>query len=175
VDFYRKVVIWGAQFMGVLNFLFALIISFILYHLVLVYIGSARTLQETWLPVLLIASITFISKYVFHFTSLEQTTFLVFLYSIVIWGFHRIDYLISLIGALLGLITLTIGDLVLVTPITLFWNVAVPRVSSSTGFPWVVLNLSELLAPLIAYLIMRLNRFSLMNYITIPVKSGGMH
>lgn len=136
---------------------------FIVYRLALAFIGVSLSLKKTLLPVLTTSVIGYISKICFGASASVQTAVVVITCAVVLYLFNQTSLLLSLIGPLLAIITLTLGSMVLACPVYIKLGYEIP---SKTYEPsWLLLNLLELIVPVIVLVILKIGNFSLNKYL----------
>lgn len=148
----------------IINFILSFIGAFITYNLALSFCGFFLKLRETLIPVSLFSVLIFMSKILLNSTATLHTILLVISCTLIIKVFNRIDFVLSMIGALLTFILIIVTNLIFIYPLSR--ETQIVFVCDMQNFKWVLFNLGELLAPLIALLVLRIKRRSIINYLS---------
>ncbi|HBF36182.1 MAG TPA: hypothetical protein DDW50_02550 [Firmicutes bacterium] len=113
-------------FQTLITFLMFYVTFFTGYHLSLTFIDFSPPLKRTLLPVLIAAIIAYISKICLGASAPLHTVVVVTICAGVLRLFNPIDFLLSLIGSLLTIITLTLGSMILACPVFVKLGYAIP-------------------------------------------------
>ncbi len=149
-----------------LNFLIAFITFFIFYQLASAFIDRSPSLRQTLLPVLIAAVIADISKICLEAPAPLHTVVVVIICAGVLWLFNPIHWILSLIGSLLTVITVTLGSMMLACPLFVKLGHTIPsKLSGYTWGSWMLLNLLELLLPTLVLITLKISKFSLLKYL----------
>ncbi|HBF36181.1 MAG TPA: hypothetical protein DDW50_02545 [Firmicutes bacterium] len=143
-------------------FLISYISFFICYQLALTFISLSPPLKQSLLPVLISAVIAYISKIYLSAPAPVHTVVVVILCAGMLRLFNPISFLLSLIGSLLTVITLTLGSMILACPVFAKLGYTIPAKFAES--PWLLLNLLELIIPILVLIILKVSKFSLIKY-----------
>ncbi len=141
---------------------------FIHYQLASAFIDRFPSLKQAQLPVLTISALAYISKICLEASAPVHTMVVVIICAGVLWLFNPIDWVLSLIGSLLTIITVTLGSMILACPVFVKLGYAIP--SKLSGYSWMPLNLLELVLPILVLVILKANKFSLLQYLQAMIK-----
>jgi hypothetical protein len=119
-------------------------------------------LKQILLPILIASAIGFISKIYLGASASIQTSLVVILCTMLLRLFNRVNLLIGLICSLLTIIILTMGSMFLACPILNKLGYAIPV---KLGAAWLLLNLFELIMPVLTLIILKITGFSLKKWI----------
>ncbi len=149
-----------------LNFLIAYITFFIFYQLASAFIDLSPSLKQTLLPVLIASVGAYISKICLGASAPVHTAVVVVICAGVLRLFYPIGFVLSLIGSLLTIITVTLGSMILACPVFLKLGFTIPsKLSEYSWESWILLNLLELFLPTLVLLILKTSKFSLLKYL----------
>jgi hypothetical protein len=143
---------------------------FVGYQLALTFIDFSPPMKRTILPVLMVSVIAFISKICLGASAPIHTIIVVIVYAGVIHISNQTNILFSLIGSLLSVITLIFGSLILACPLFIELGYTIP--TNFNGVAWLFLALLELIVPALVLIILKISKFSLINYFSITNKGN---
>ncbi len=153
-------------FLTLLTCLMFYMTFFIHYQLASAFIDRFPSLKQAQLPVLIISALAYISKIFLEASAPVHTVVVVIICAGVLWLFNPIDWILSLIGSLLTIITVTLGSMILACPLFLKLGYAIPsNFSGYSWYSWTLLNLLELVAPILVLVILKVSKFSLLKYL----------
>ena len=144
---------------------------FICYQLALAFLDLSPSIKSTFIPILIASILAYISKICFNTSVPVHTIVVVIICAGVLYFFNQISILFSLIGSLLTVITLTLGSLMLACP--LFTKLGYISPSHFNGKPWILLAFLEMIVPFLVLIILKVSKFSLIEFIfnASPLKS----
>ena len=155
-------------FLTLMTCLMFYITFFIHYQLASAFIDRFPSLKQALLPVLTISALAYISKICLEASAPVHTVVVVIICAGVLRLFNPIDWVLSLIGSLLTIITVTLGSMILACPVFVKLGYAIP--SKLSGYSWMLLNLLELVLPFLVLIILKANKFSLLQYLQAMIK-----
>ena len=158
-------------FLTLLNCLMFYMTFFIHYQLAAAFIDRFPSLKQTQLPVLTISALAYISKICLEASAPVHTVVVAIICAGVLWLFNPIDWVLSLIGSLLTIITVTLGSMMLACPLFLKLGYTIPLTFSGySWYSWTLLNLLELVLPILILIILKASKFSLLQYLQTTIK-----
>jgi hypothetical protein len=153
------------KYLMLITILMFYITFFICYQLALTFIGVSLPVKQILLPVLIFSIIGYISKISLGASASIQTVVVAITCAGLLYLLNKINFLFSLIGSLLGIITLTLGSMIVACPLFVKLGYAIPL--KFNGLEWLFLALLELVIPVLVLVVLKTSKFSLMKYIPI--------
>jgi len=145
----------------IINIILCLSASYIIYNTTLSFLGVYLTLKQLILPVAILGSILFLSKFIFKSNAIVHTVLIVILCSILVYLFNHVNFLISIISSLVTTIIITFGSLLFVCPFYQIIGLNLNNIDFKT-IDWVILNIGELFIPLLVLIINKTFNFSIL-------------
>ena len=146
--------------MDLLNLVLFLIGISLCYYLALAFVGISKSFKESLLPILVFSTIAYLSKVVLHATPTIHTLVLVSICTLMLYAFHKVNIILSLVGSLLTFMTVTFGSLLISFPLLLKLGITLPP-SNTNGLAWICLNIADWLVLLLAIFTVKISRFSI--------------
>jgi len=135
---------------------------FIMYQLALTFIGVSVPTKMIWLSVLFASVTGYISKIYLEASAPIQTILVMVTCTGMLHWLHHIPLILSLIGSLLSVITLTMGSMLLACPLLFRLGYAFPLEKS--GNEWLWLTLLELIIPMLVLVVLKISKSNLIKY-----------
>jgi hypothetical protein len=139
------------------------LLSFIPYHLALAFIGATVKFKSTIIPGLIFSYLVVFSRVIYNVPQIIHTVIIMLVCAILLHMFHKIDFLLSIIGSILSYITIILGSLLIVCPLLILMGLQVPK--ETTGLTWILLNLSELFIPSVVLIVLKVEKITPIKYI----------
>jgi hypothetical protein len=153
----------NTPFLTLITFVMFYITFCICYQLSLAFIGISLPVKQILLPVLIASAIAYISKICLGASAFVHTAVVAIICTGILYLFNQIDLLLSLIGSLLTIITLTLGSMAMACPVFVKLGYEFPVKFNEPA--WLLLNLLELVVPVIVLIILKASKFSLIKYL----------
>ncbi len=142
----------------------------VIYYLDLAFLGLNKKFSEIIVPSLIVFILIYTSKFIFDFSNFVQSVYLAVLLCIAFVVLYKIDLLLSIMGAVLSMITVILGDLILVYPCSVILNLDIKFNSSNNFSNLVYMSLFELIIPIITIFVLRETKFNLQPMNTILLR-----